>query len=127
MAALTGPGGIVHAAACADDSHGLLVMTHVVSTVHQAHAGEPKICQLDMSIACYQQIVWLQVAVNDPLHQAGLLSAQAWSSFTAFVYNHMAFCRFDGHGQGFVICVIAQMMHHPSLKPWCMMWCRPDQ
>lgn len=45
-------------------------MTHIVGAVHQAHTRETKISQLDMAIAGYQQIVWLQVSMDDSLHDS---------------------------------------------------------
>ncbi len=48
--------------------HGLLVMAHVVSAVHQTNAGQTKVCQLHVPIAGNEQVVWFQVPVDDALH-----------------------------------------------------------
>ena len=55
-------------------SHGLLVVADVVSSIHQAHAGQPKVCQFDVPIAGDEQVVGLQIPVDDSLHRVTRVS-----------------------------------------------------
>ena len=87
-------------------SHGLLVMTHVVGAVHQTHTGESKVSQLDVSIAGYQQVVWLQVSMDDALHHSNNHNHSSnafWHSKT----TSTSFCEWMQCSQGQACCLTA--------------------